>query len=290
MSHVDAKFTDYKTLTVEPFNPLIGATIHGVDLASVHDENLRAELRRALVEFQVLFFRKQSLSPEQQLDAARVFGDPDKAKAFFPRLEGHTAVEKIETHEGSTYKRVADEWHTDITWSRNPPTGTMLYGRTIPASGGDTLWASGTRAYDRLSPALQVYLETLEAVHSFEPSGWPDAFLARENGAALYAQARADNQPVLHPVVRTHPISGRKILYVNPDFTTKIKGLTRKESDALLTFLFGQFEKPEVQARLRWEQNTVAVWDNRAVQHRAVDDFTGARLLHRVTFGEDQAF
>jgi taurine dioxygenase len=290
MSHIDAKFADYKTLTVEPFNPLIGATIHGVDLAAAHDETLRAELRRALVEFQVLFFRKQSLTPEQQLDAARIFGDHDKAKAFFPRLEGHSAVEKIETYEGASHKRVADEWHTDITWSSNPPTGTMLYGRTIPASGGDTLWASGTRAYDRLSPALQAYLETLEAVHSFEPSGWPDAFLAQENGAALYAQARAANQPVVHPVVRTHPISGRKILYVNPDFTTKIKGFTRKESDALLTFLFGQFEKPEVQARLRWEQNTVAVWDNRAVQHRAVDDFAGARLLHRVTFGEEKAF
>jgi taurine dioxygenase len=238
----------------------------------------------------VLFFRAQSLTPEQLLGAARIFGDPDKAKAFFPRLEGHSAVEKIETHAGTSYKKVADEWHTDITWSSNPPTGTILYGRTIPDSGGDTLWASAASAYDLLSPALQAYVETLEAVHSFEPSGWPDAFLAMENGAALYAKARADNQPVLHPVVRTHPITGRKILYVNPDFTTKIKGLSRKESDAQLTLLFAQIEKPEVQARLRWEQDTVAIWDNRAVQHRAVPDFTGARLLHRVTFGEDQAF
>ena len=290
MSHVDATLSSYKTFRVEPFNPLIGATIHGVDLGATRNDALRAELRRALAEFQVLFFRAQSLTPEQQLEAARIFGDPDKAKAFFPRLEGHAAVEKIEAGAGTNYKKVADEWHTDITWSSNPPTGTILYGQTIPASGGDTLWASATRAYDLLSPALQTYLETLEAVHSFEPSGWPDAFLAQENGAALYAKARADNQPVLHPVVRTHPVTGRKILYVNPDFTTKIKGLTRKESDALLTLLFAQFEKPEVQARLRWEQNTVAIWDNRATQHRAVPDFTGERLLHRVTFGENRAF
>ena len=289
MSHVDAKLTGYKSFTVEPFNPLIGATIHGVDLAAAQDETLRAELRRALAEFQVLFFRAQSLTPDQQLAAARIFGDPDKAKAFFPKLEGHISIEKIETGGGG-YQNVADQWHTDITWSANPPTATILYGRTIPASGGDTLWASGTRAYELLSPALQAYVETLEAVYSFEPSGWPDAFLAQPNGAAIYAQARAANQPVLHPVVRTHPVTGRKILYVNPDFTTKIKGLARKESDLLLTLLFTQFEKPEVQARLRWEQNTVAIWDNRATQHRAVADFTGARLLHRVTFGEERAF
>lgn len=289
MSHVDAKLTGYRHFTVEPYNPFIGATIHGVDLAAAQDEGVRAELRRALVEFQVLFFRRQSLTPEQHLEAARIFGDPDKAKAFFPKLEGHTAIEKIETGMGG-YTKVADQWHTDITWSPNPPTGTILYGRVIPASGGDTLWASATRAYDGLSPALQAYVETLEAVHSFEPSGWPDSFLARENGAALYAKARADNQPALHPVVRVHPVTGRKILYVNPDFTTKIKGLQRKESDALLTLLFGQFEKPEVQARLHWEQHTVAIWDNRATQHRAVPDFTGERVLHRVTFGEENAF
>jgi taurine dioxygenase len=290
---MDTNLARYTKLKIVPYNPLIGATVHDVDLSDVQDESLRVDLRAALAEFQVLFFRQQRLTPEQQLDVARVFGDPDKTKAFFPRLEGHTAVEKIETtsaaHTGA-YKKVADEWHTDITWSSNPPTGTILYARTIPAIGGDTLWASATRAYDLLSPALQTYLQTLEAVHSFEPSGWPDAFLAQENGAAFYAKARADNQPVLHPVVRTHPVTGRKILYVNPDFTTKIKGLSRRDSDALLTLLFTQFEKPDVQARLRWEQNTVAIWDNRATQHRAVPDFTGERVLHRVTFGEEQAF
>jgi len=289
MSHVDAKLAGYKTLKIEPFNPLIGATTHGVDLTALDDETLRAELRRALAEFQVLFFRKQSLTPEQQLDLARVFGDPDKAKAFFPRLEGYNAVEKIEAKTGG-YKKAADQWHADITWSQNPPTGTVLYARKVPASGGDTLWASATRAYDLLPPALQAYLETLEAVHSFEPSGWPEALLAQENGEALYAKARADNLPVVHPVVRKHPATGKKILYVNPDFTTKIKGLARQESDALLTFLFGLFGKPEVQARLRWEEGTVAIWDNRGTVHRAVPDFTGERLLHRVTFGEEQAF
>jgi len=289
MSHVDVKFAAYKTLKIEPFNPLIGATVGDIDLSADHDETVRAELRLALAEFQVLFFRKQSLSPEQQLDVARIFGDPDRAKAFFPRLEGFSAVEKIEAKDGGPLK-VADQWHSDITWSSNPPTGTILYARTIPDNGGDTLWASATRAYDLLAPGLQAYLETLEAVHSFEPSGWPDAFLAQPNGEALYAKARADNQPVLHPVVRKHPLTGKKILYVNTDFTTKIKGLPRRESDALLTLLFSQFERPEVQARWRWEENAVAIWDNRATQHRAVPDFSGDRLLHRVTFGEERAF
>ena len=289
MTYLDATLARFSRLKLEPYAPLIGATVSGVELSDVSDENLRADLRSALAEFQVLFFRKQKLTPDQHLAVARVFGDPEKAKAFFPRLAGHNAVEVLETAPNVPRYGV-DQWHSDITFYHNPPTGTVLYSRKIPTLGGDTAWASTTRAYELLPDSLKAYLETLEAVHSFEHSGWPAYFEQIENGRELYAKARSEYLPVLHPVVRTHPVTGKKILYVNPNFTDRIKGVSRQESDALLALLFGLFEKPEVQVRLRWETDTVAIWDNRATVHYALNDYVGERLLHRVTFGEDKAF
>lgn len=290
MSKPEYPVPGYTRLVVEPYTPNIGAVIHDIDLSDVADETVEAELRKALAEFQVLFFRQQSLTPEQQIGVARIFGDPDKAKAFFPRHESSALIELIESKSGG-HRYGTDQWHADITFSANPPTGTVLYSRQIPVSGGDTVWASSTRVYDALPTSLQRYLEELEAVHSFEHSGWPRFFLAQPDGEALYRKARADHLPVVHPVVRIHPVTGRKLVYVNPNFTDRIKGLSRQESDALLTFIFGFFERPEFQARLRWEKDTVAIWDNRATVHYAVADYQQQyRLLHRVTFGEDRAF
>ena len=290
MSKVESAIPGYIKLEIEPYTPNIGAIIHNLDLAKIEDEATKNELRKALVDFQVLFFRKQDLSPQQHIAFARIFGDPDKAKAFFPRHKEESVIEVLEAKPaGHTYG--TDQWHTDITFSANPPTGTVLYSRIIPPSGGDTLWASGTAVYDSLPQHLQAYLETLEATHSFEHSGWPNYFAQLENGQELHRQARADHLPVVHPVIRKHPITGKKIVYVNPNFTDRIKGLSRQQSDALLAFLFAQFQRPEFQARLRWEKDTVAIWDNRATQHYAANDYGSShRLLHRVTFGEDKAF
>lgn len=290
MSKLENAVPGYKHLIVEPYTPSIGAVVHDFDLANVSNEEARAELRKALAEFQVLFFRKQTLTPEQQIDVAKVFGDPDKAKAFFPKHQAHKVIEVLESKQGGV-KYGTDQWHADITFVENPPTGTVLYSHVIPASGGDTVWSSGTAVYDSLAPDLQRYLETLEATHSFEHSGWPAYFAQIPDGEEKYRQARADHKPVTHPVVRTHPITGKKIVYVSPNFTDRIKGLGRRESDALLQFLFARFEKPEFQARLRWEKNTVAIWDNRATVHYAVTDYGDQhRLLHRITFGENKAF
>lgn len=275
---------------VEPYTPNIGAVIHDIDLSAPISDGTAAALRRALFDRQVIFFRRQSLTLPQLLAFARVFGDPDKAKAFFPRHPDEALVEVLESRPGAT-SYGTDHWHADITFSANPPTGTVLYAREVPPVGGDTIWSSASRVYDSLAPTLAAYLEGLQAVHSFEHSAWPRFFLSQPDGRARYAEARAEHLPVVHPVVRVHPFTGRKVVYVNPNFTDRILGMHRQESDALLTYLFGLFEKPDFQARLRWERDTVAVWDNRATVHYAVSDYhPHRRLMHRVTFGEDDAF
>lgn len=289
MTKIDSRAGQFTRFKLEPYNPFIGAVINGFDLKEATDEGVRADLRRALAEYGVLFFRNQSLTPEQQIDVARVFGDPDKAKAYFKRHEANKLIELIEFKPGEPGYGT-DQWHADISFSANPPTGTVLYARDVPPIGGDTAWASGTYVYDRLDPTLQAYLETLEAVHSIEHSGWPEWFLTQPDGEDRYRQARAENLPVVHKVVQTHPVTGRKFVYVSPNFTLRIRGLSRQQSDALLTLLFSLFEKPEAQARWRWENNAVAIWDNRATVHYAVTDYSEYRLLHRVTFGEDKPF
>jgi taurine dioxygenase len=290
MSKIEKVLPGFSDLTIEPYTPNIGATVHGVDLAAAGDQAVRNELRRALAEYQVLFFRDQTLTADQQVDVARIFGDPDKAKAYFPRHQDHAQIELVQAKPGGNNHRT-DRWHADITFSANPPTGAVLYARDVPSAGGDTLWASATRVYDALPAGLRAYLEGLEARHSIEHSGWPQNFLARPDGEAFYRQVRAEQLPVLHPVVQVHPVTGKKLIYVNPNFTDRIVGLDRRESDAVLTLLFGLFQRPDYQARWRWQVNDVAIWDNRATQHYAIVDYAPEpRLMHRVTFGEDRAF
>ena len=183
--------------------------------------------------------------------------------------------------------KASNNWHADITWREQPPLGTSLYAQVIPATGGDTLWASLTAAYDSLPPAFQAYLETLTAVHTWEISGWTEYLLRKDASGDELKAARAKYPPVEHPVVRVHPVTGKKILYVNSTFTSHIKGLSRSASDALLTQLFELARVPEFQARLRWAPGTLAVWDNRSTQHYAVGDFFPQhRKLHRITITE----
>lgn len=290
MSTLENAVPGYKHLVIQPHTPHIGGVVQDFDLTRVDDESVRADLRKALAEFQVLFFRNQVLTPEQLIAVARVFGDPDKAKAFFPRHSAHRVIEVLESNEDSN-RYGTDQWHADITFVPNPPTGTVLYADVVPVSGGDTIWSSATAVYDSLPRSLQLYLEELQATHSFEHSGWPPYFSRQPDGEAQYLKARAEHQPVVHPVIRTHPLTGKRIVYVSPNFTDRILGLPRQESDALLSFLFARLQRPEFQARLRWEKNTVAIWDNRATQHYGVADYGAQhRRLHRVTFGEDKAF
>lgn len=281
-------FSAYTRFAAEAYTPHIGAVIHGLDLRQPLDDATQAELRQALAEHEVLFFRDQDLTPAQQVAFTRSFGEVAEVKAFFPRLEDHPEIEIVE----STAERpkAASNWHADITWREQPPLGTSLYAQVVPATGGDTLWASLTSAYASLPPAFQAYLETLTAVHTWEISGWTEYLLAKDASGEQLQAARAKYPPVEHPVVRVHPVTGRKVLYVNPTFTSHIKGLPRAQSDALLTQLFALAQVPEFQARLRWQRGTLAVWDNRSTQHYAAGDFFPQhRKLHRITITEAHA-
>jgi taurine dioxygenase len=282
MSKLNDLATGYTQFVVEPYTPTIGGVIHGVDLSQPLSNVTKNELRRALAEFEVIFLRDQVITPAQQVEFSRIFGNVEAVKAFFPRLESQPEIEIVE----STAERpsAANNWHADITWRENAPIGTTLYSQVIPASGGDTIWSSLTRAFDSLPKEFQAYLETLTAVHTWEISRWTEYLLSKDHGEEQLREARAKYPPVEHKVVKVHPITGKKILYVNPTFTSHIKGLGRAQSDALLTQLYSLITVPEFQARWRWQTNAIAVWDNRSTQHYAVGDyFPQHRKLHRIT-------
>jgi taurine dioxygenase len=262
-------------MTVRPLTPTIGAEILGVDLEHLSDEQFGA-IRDALTRHQVVFFRDQDISLEAHKALGARFGTLD-IHPNDPGLEGHPEVMIIHADEKS--KRVAGEmWHSDVSCAEEPPMGSILRMFVVPESGGDTMFASMYAAYDALSGRMKALLEGLDAIHDGGPYYRSvNAILGRDDGGRVYPQAT-------HPVVRTHPVSGRECLFVNSMFTTQILGLPAAESDAILGFLFDHVKNPQFQCRFRWERNSIAFWDNRCTQHYAVwDYFPHVRSGYRVT-------
>ena len=256
--------------------PAIGAEIHGVDLNQPLEPEVFAAIRDALIAHQVIFFRDQLLSVERHVAFGRMFGElaihPND-----PGLPGHPEVMTI--HADASSKRVAGErWHSDVSCDAEPPMGSILHLHTVPAHGGDTMFASMYAAYEALSAPMQAWLSTLTAEHDGAPYYRSvNALIGRDDGGRSYPRA-------VHPAVRTHPVSGRKSLFVNEMFTTRIVGLSRRESDAVLAFLFEHVQRPEFQCRFRWSANAIAFWDNRCTQHMAIwDYFPATRSGYRVT-------
>jgi len=285
----------YKHIAVKPYSPLIGAWVEGIDLDENLDEATRQELRKALHQNGVLFLKNQEISPESFVRFARIFGEPDHHNIYLPTLEGHPQVEVLENSEKR--KTRADFWHSDVSWRKDPPSAILLYSRVIPETGGDTVWASTAAAYDRLPEKLRDYLSTLEAVHSFEVSYIRDYLSGAEKGYVAdtgedkLAEARLKFPPVVHPVVKTHPPTGRKVLYVSPLFTSHLLGIGKEQGNLLLNLIYEGFKEPEVQARFRWEKDTVVIWDNRQTVHYGVKDYGEARrVLHRITLNHDGQF
>ncbi|MEO8465578.1 MAG: TauD/TfdA family dioxygenase [Gammaproteobacteria bacterium] len=264
--------------TIEPLNPVIGAEIGGLDLRQPLSDEDAASVQEALNEHQVVFFRDQDITPEQQLAFGRRFGELH----VHPSVRGKPRAEWTEilpVHADAKTKRVVgDKWHADVSCDEKPPYASILHMSTVPATGGDTLFASMYAAYEALSTPMKRFLEPLTATH---------------DGALNYTdRARRDGEDfadrthpmAVHPVIATHPFTKRKTLYVNSIFTTRINELTESESTDVLAFLFNHVTRPDFQCRFRWRRNSIAFWDNRATQHYAVWDYYPAvRSGRRVT-------
>ena len=253
----------FETITVDKLTPIIGAEIGGVDLSSPSNRQLD-EIHRALAENQVIFFRDQELTPEQHLDFGRHFG-PLHLHPAAPHAPGHPELMIIHADKDSP-RANGENWHSDVSCDELPPLGSILYIKTCPPRGGDTLFASMYAAYEALSERMQTYLEGLTALHDGE-----------HVYRGLYANYGVADKPAYpraeHPVVRTHPVTGRKALYVNRGFTRRILGIPRDESEGVLRYLYEHMENPLFQCRFRWRANSVAFWDNRCVQHHAMWDY-----------------
>ncbi len=263
-------------MEIVPLTPVIGAEIRGANLTAPGGDEFQI-IRRALIEHGVVFFRDQPrLDPAAQIAFARRFGNLHSHPAA-PHMEGHPEVFVIHAH-GQSKVANGNGWHTDVSCDEEPPLGTMLQLHVLPSSGGDTLFASTCAAFETLSPALQQFLTELTARHESE-------HIYRGRYADRGVDDRDRRYPsAVHPVVRTHPDSGRHALYVNPSFTTRILELEPEESKALLEYLFRHQQRPEFQVRFRWSENAIALWDNRCTQHFALWDYwPEERKGHRVT-------
>lgn len=270
-------------LVISPLSPLIGAELHGVDLSTPLSEPVVGEIRRALNTHHVIFFRDQDLTPAQQAAFARRFGEVTEGHPVISAREDDSRVLVIDGREDR-----ASWWHTDITFLQQPAFGSILYMLTSPEVGGDTMWSSLQDAYDRLSDPVRAMCDQLIAIH-YDP--WFAAEVDERGGYEWHGEWHEKLLPAVHPVVRTHPETGRNGLFVNPHFTQSILGLSKHESAAILDMLYRHCQQPELTCRFRWRPGSVAFWDNRATMHYALDDYGDARRLgHRVTLRGDRPF
>lgn len=271
-------------LSVSPLTPTIGAEIGGIDLSRPLEPAVKGALRDLLLEWKVVFFRDQDITTEQHLAFARNFGDLE-VHPFAPHKKDYPEVLAI-THDKDNKGR-ENTWHSDVTWRIEPSLGSVLRAIEVPGFGGDTLFADMYAAYENLSDEIKARIDGKNALHDF--AHFRVAMRKRGLSEDAIAAFNAKYPSVEHPIVRTHPETKRKALYVNAAFTQYIVGMEREESDALLKHLYAQAAIPEYQCRFRWKKNSIAFWDNRASQHYAVSDYWPAvRRMERVTIIGDR--
>ncbi len=268
----------YKQIEVEPLTPTIGAVVSGVDLTQPVDDALLSEIHTAWMEHLVLFFRAQPMSPDQHLAFGRRFGELHIHPAA-PYAQDTPELMVIHTDKDS-FRNNGERWHSDVSADEEPPMGSLLHIHQVPSRGGDTSWSNMYAAYEALSPTMQTLLDPLTALHASDYSGqYGDHQPQRESPQAV------------HPVVRTHPVTKQKALFVNEVFTRRINELSREESRAVLDFLFDHVKNINFQCRFQWEADSVALWDNRCTQHMAVwDYYPESRSGIRVTIRGDRPF
>lgn len=266
---------------VAPTSGALGAEINGVDLSEPLSDPQIDELRGALNQYGVIFFRDQTLTPEQHIAFAERFG-PIDINRFFQAAPGHPQIAEVRK-EPEQKVNIGGGWHTDHSYDQIPALGSILLARETPPRGGDTMFACMNLAYEALSDGLKKTLGNMRAVHSSRHVFGAASAYVRDAGGRLGNTEKA-LQDAIHPVVLRHPESGKKILYVNPAFTTHFEGWTAQESAPLLAFLYQHAARPEFQTRFQWREGSIAFWDNRATWHYAINDYHGARrLMHRIT-------
>ena len=268
---------------VHPMTPTVGAEISGIDLSQPQNASTMKKLEQAFVEAKVLFFRDQDITTEDHLRFARFFGELE-IHPFAPKKEGFPEVLVIQHDENNRGRE--NSWHSDVTWREKPSLGSVLRALEVPDFGGDTLFADMNAAYEGLDDETKERIDGKSAVHDF--ANFRRALIKR---GATEEQIEEFNQKYPnpeHPVVRTHPVTGLKSIYVNVAFTQFIQGMSKEESRKTLRKLYAQAQIPEYQCRFRWKKNSIAFWDNRAVQHYAVSDYhPKRRIVERVTICGD---
>jgi taurine dioxygenase len=272
----------FDTIAARPVSAALGAEIVGADLSRPLSDGQFAEIQSALYHFGVIFFRGQSLTPEQHIAFAERWG-PINVNRFFRPVAGYPMIAEV-VKEPHQITNIGGDWHTDQSYDEVPALGSILYAREVPAVGGDTLYASMYLAYETLSDGLKTMLEGLRAHHSSRHAFGDVAYEDDTTTEGRTGNPEMAVQDASHPVVIRHPGSGRKALYVNPGFTIAFEGWSEADSKPLLDHLYAHATRPEFLCRFRWETGSLAMWDNRATWHYALNDYRGERrLLHRIT-------
>ncbi|MBT5415577.1 MAG: taurine dioxygenase [Rhodospirillaceae bacterium] len=280
----------YKSIDVQPVSGALGAEVLGADLTQDLDNETWDDIHQAFLDHIVLIFRDQDLSIERHKEVGRRFGPLHLHPLVKTKIPEHPEILLVEK-EADEKVAAGGVWHSDVSFGQEPPLGSLLYAEVLPPYGGDTMWANQYLAYETLSDGMKAMLEGLNALHGMT-SYW------QKDGPRHGDQKRTVNidfdkvaamEPAVHPIVRTHPETGRKALYINPAFTMHIEGMTEEESKPILDYLYKHSTRPEFTCRLRWSPGTLGIWDNRCTMHLPINDYAGhRRRMRRVTVQGDR--
>ena len=273
--------TNYSTINVKPLSGNIGAEIDGVNLKKITKEQFK-EIKIVFGKYGVIFFRNQNLSPEEEIIFAELWGEIN-INRFFTNLEGYPKIALV-SKEPDQKKNIGGAWHTDHTYDLEPAMGSILFAHQVPKKGGDTLFSSMYAAYETLSDGLKDTLKNMFGRHSSRHVFGTSRAERNDDTVGRIINSDKAKQDAIHPVVITHPQTGKKALFVNPTFTLGFDGWSDEESKPLLNYLYSHATKPEFTCRFKWEEGSIAFWDNRSTWHLAVNDYHGQRrLMHRIT-------
>ena len=252
-------------------SPELGAEISGIDLSKDFSEEIQNKIYDDLIQYKVLFFREQNITPQFHVEFAKSFGSIEEPHPVYPHVDGFPEIVLLENDKDNPPD--TDEWHTDVTFKNDPPFASVLYSKIIPEVGGDTLWSSLSKIYDALPNELKAQIENLRAIHDM--GSFRNNYMNDDNKESSVKLNKGFEEfgNAVHSVVKVHPISSEKFLYINPSFTSQIVGMTTTDSNNLLSYLFNFMCKPEFQIRFKWTPNTLVIWDNRCTMHYAIGDY-----------------